>query len=81
MTDYTSVLVGLLGSGNMVVLSLVLLSAIFAIIKGVRGELYKFYAFILILGLSFLTSKYVTVITIIIFGAYYGKKIYKGVER
>lgn len=81
MTDYTSILVALFGSGNLFLFSFVLICAVFAALYGIRGEVLKFFLFILILGLSFTTTKSVTIITLLIFCFYYGKKIYKGIKR
>jgi hypothetical protein len=41
----------------------------------------KFFIFMMLIGLSFLTTSFVTIITIVAFCFYYGKKIYKGVKR
>lgn len=81
MADYTAVLVSLFGSGNILLLSLILACAVFGAIKGVRGEMLKFFLFVVIIGLSFLTTKFVTIISVIAFCFYYGKKIYKGIKR
>lgn len=81
MTDYLSVLVSLFGSGNVLLLSLVLVIAVFGAINGIRGEILKFFLFIMIVGLSFLTTTFITIVTLIIFCFYYGKKIYKGIKR
>jgi hypothetical protein len=49
--------------------------------KGIRGEVLKLFIFIVIIGLTFLTTKFVTIATILAFSFYYGKKIYKGIQR
>jgi len=80
-TDYLSILITLFGTGNIFLLSLVLIVAVFGAINGVRGEIMKFFLFIMIVGLSFLTTTFIKIVTLIIFCFYYGKKIYKGVKR
>jgi len=81
MADYMGVLISLFGSGNILLLSFIVGCAIFGAVKGIRGEILKFFCFISIIGLTFLTTKFVTIITILIFSFYYGKKIYKGIQR
>ena len=81
MVDYLVPVITLFGSGNVFLLSFVLFVAIFGAINGIRGEIMKFYIFILIIGLSFLTTTFVTIVTVLIFCFYYGKKIYKGIQR
>jgi len=81
MTDYTGILVALFGSGNMFLLSFILVCAIFGAMVGIRGEILKFFIFMLIFALSFMTTLVVTVITLLIYSFYYGKKIYKGIQR
>jgi len=81
MTDYLAIITPLFGSGNVFLLTFILGCAMFAAINGVRGEIMKFFIFIAILGLTFLTTKFVTIVTILIFCFYYGKKIYKGIKR
>jgi len=79
--DYTAILISLVGSGNILLLSLVLLFAIFGAISGIRGEMMKFFILIAIVGLSFLATPFVATVAVIVFCFYYGKKIYKGVYR
>lgn len=81
MSDYLSILITLFGTGNIFMLSLILFFAIYGAINGVRGEIMKFFVFIVLIGLSFLTTVFVTTLTIVAFCFYYGKKIYKGVKR
>jgi len=81
MTEYTSILVALFGSGNIFLLSFIVGCAVFGAINGIRGEILKFFCFIAIIGLTFLTTKFVTLVTILAFSFYYGKKIYKGIKR
>ena len=81
MSDYMGILVSIFGSGNVVLLSFVLICAVFGAMKGVRGEILKFFLFIAIIGLTFLATKFVTIIAILVFCFYYGKKIYKGIQR
>lgn len=81
MSDYMGILVSLFGSGNIFLLSFILLCAIFGAMKGIRGEILKLYIFIAVIGLTFLTTKFVTIIAILIFSFYYGKNIYKGIQR
>lgn len=81
MSDYVSILIALFGTGNVFLLSFVLFCTIFAAITGIRGEIFKFYLFIAIIGLSFLATKFVTIVALLIFSFYYGKKIYKGIKR
>jgi len=81
MTEYTSILVALFGSGNIFLLSFIVGCAVFGAIHGIRGEILKFFCFIAIIGLTFLTTKFVTLVTILAFSFYYGKKIYKGIKR
>lgn len=81
MSDYLSILTSLFGSGNVFILSMVLIVTIFGAIQGVRGEILKFFLFLFIIGLSFSTTTFVTICAILIFCFYYGKKIYKGVQR
>lgn len=80
-TDYLSILITLFGTGNIFLLSLILIVAVFGAINGVRGEIMKFFIFMLLIGLSFLATAFVTTLTIVAFCFYYGKKIYKGVKR
>lgn len=81
--DYTSILISLFGTGNMLLLSLVLMFAIFGAINGIRGEVLKFFVIIAIIGLSVAlgVTVYVVTVAVMIFSFYYGKKIYKGVKR
>lgn len=81
MADYTGILVALFGSGNVFLLSFILGCAVVAAINGIRGEVLKFFLFIAIIGLTFLTTKFVTIVAILAFSFYYGKKIYKGIKR
>lgn len=83
MADYTSILVALFGSGNMFLLSFILMCAVFGAINGIRGEILKFFCFIAIIGLSLAlgVTTFVTIIAILAFSFYYGKKIYKGIQR
>jgi hypothetical protein len=81
MADYMSILTALFGTGNVFLLSFILGCAVFGAIKGIRGEVLKMFIFLAIIGLSFLTTKFVTIVTILIFSFYYGKKIYKGIQR
>lgn len=81
MADYTAVLVSLFGSGNILLLAFIVGCAVFGAVRGIRGEMLKFFLFISIIGLTFLTTKFVTIITILAFCFYYGKKIYKGIKR
>jgi len=81
MSDYIAILVTLFGSGNMLLLSLVLFFAVYGALNGIRGEILKFFMFMMLIGLSFLTTPFVITLIIVIFCFYYGKKIYKGVKR
>jgi hypothetical protein len=81
MSDYMEILIALFGSGNMLLLSLVLFFAVYGALNGIRGEILKFFMFIMLIGLSFLTTTFVTTLIIVVFCFYYGKKIYKGVKR
>ncbi len=81
MSDYMAILTTLFGGGNIFMLSLILFFAIYGAINGVRGEIMKFFVFIALIGLSFLTTVFVTTLTVVAFCFYYGKKIYKGVKR
>jgi hypothetical protein len=81
MTDYISIITALFGSGSIFLVILIVLVVIFGALNGVRGEIIKFYLFIFILGLSYLTTIFVKTIVIIAFCFYYGHKIYKGVQR
>jgi hypothetical protein len=81
MSDYMAILIALFGSGNMLLLSLVLFFAVYGALNGIRGEILKFFMFIMLIGLSFLTTTFVTTLIIVVFCFYYGKKIYKGVKR
>ena len=81
MADYTSILIALFGSGNILLLTFVLGCVIAGAVYGVRGEIMKFFIMIAVLGLSFLTTKFVTIVVILIFSLYYGKMIYKGIKR
>jgi hypothetical protein len=80
-TDYMAILVSLFGTGNVFLLSFVLFVAIYGAINGVRGEIMKFFIFMLLIGLSFLTTTFVTTLTVVTFCFYYGKKIYKGIQK
>jgi hypothetical protein len=81
MSDYMQILISLFGSGNILLLSLVLFFAVYGALNGIRGEMLKFFMFIMLIGLSFLTTTFVTTLIIVVFCFYYGKKIYKGVKR
>ena len=81
MTDYIAIITALFGSGSIFLIILILMVVIFGALNGVRGEIIKFFLFLFILGLSFLTTTFIKVIVIIAFCFYYGKKIYKGVQR
>jgi hypothetical protein len=81
MTDYISILIPIFGSGNVMLLSFVLMCAIFGALNGIRGEILKFFLFMAILGLSFLTTKFVIIVSVLAFCFYYGNKIYKGIKR
>jgi len=78
--DYIGTLVSLFGGGGVFLLSFILMASIFGAIKGIKGEVMKFYIFITIFGLSFLTTVFVRIMAIIIFCFYYGKKIYWGIK-
>ena len=81
MSDYMSLISSLFGSGNILLLSFIVGCAIFGAIKGIRGEMLKLFCFIAIIGLTFLTTKFVTIVALLAFSFYYGKKIFKGVQR
>lgn len=81
MTDYLGTVVSIFGSGNTFLLSMILMVAVYGAINGVRGEILKFFIFMLIFGLSFLTTPFVTISALIAFSFYYGRKIYKGIQR
>ncbi len=81
MTDYISILIPLFGSGNIMLLSFILGVVLVGAINGIRGEIMKFFIFISVIGLTFLTTKFVTILTVLAFSFYYGKKIYKGIKR
>ena len=81
MADYLALLIPLFGSGNIFLLTFILGCVLFGALNGVRGEIMKFVILVAVIGLSFLTTKFVTIVTVLIFCFYYGKKIYKGVQR
>ena len=81
MSDYVGILTAIFGSGNILLLTFILGCAVFGAMKGIRGEVLKLFIFIVIIGLTFLTTKFVTIATILAFSFYYGKKIYKGIQR
>ena len=79
--DYIGTLVSLFGGAGIFLLSLILLATIYGAIKGMRGEILKFFMFLAVFGLSFLTTVFVRVIIILIFCFYYGFKIYGGIKK
>lgn len=79
--DYLNILISILGGVTSFVFVMLIAFTWISFSYNVRTELLKFFLFVFVLGFSFILSPIVLIPTIILFGIYYGRKIYKSLIR